>query len=97
MLRIVIDSAGDLPEEWIKRYEIDIIPINVHMGDKVFLENVNLSIGQFYDWVKKTWLIPQWWRFGHKAVYINVRVPWLRTVRLQVPADQPIPVVRPPH
>ena len=25
MLRIVIDSAGDLPEEWIERYQIDTI------------------------------------------------------------------------
>ena len=59
MLRIVMDSAGDLPVEWIKEYQIDIIPINVHMGDKVFLENVNLSIDQFYSWVKKTGRIPK--------------------------------------
>jgi DegV family protein with EDD domain len=54
-----MDSAGDLPEEWIDRYEIDIIPINVHIGDDVYLENVNLSIDQFYDQVKKTGLIPK--------------------------------------
>jgi len=59
MLRIVMDSAGDLPAEWIKEYQIDIIPINVHMGDEVFLEDVDLSIDQFYDWVKKTGSIPK--------------------------------------
>ncbi len=59
MLRIVTDSAGDLPVEWIKKYQIDIIPINVHMGDKVFLENVDISIDQFYSWVKKTGRIPK--------------------------------------
>jgi len=59
MIRIVMDSAGDLPVEWIKEYQIDIIPINVHMGDKVFLENVDLSIDQFYSWVKKTGMIPK--------------------------------------
>jgi len=59
MLRIVMDSAGDLPVEWIEEYDIDIIPINVHMGDKVFLEDVNLSTDQFYSWVKKTGKIPK--------------------------------------
>jgi len=59
MLRIVMDSAGDLPVEWIEEYQIDIIPINVHMDDKVFLENVDINIDQFYSWVKKTGRIPK--------------------------------------
>ncbi|MCJ7734358.1 MAG: DegV family protein, partial [Anaerolineales bacterium] len=59
MLRIVMDSAGDLPEEWIKEYDIDVIPLNVHMGDDVFLENVDLSVDQFYSWVEKTGKIPK--------------------------------------
>ena len=59
MLRIVMDSAGDLPEEWVKEYDIDVIPLNVHMGDDVFLENVDLSVNQFYSWVKKTGKVPK--------------------------------------
>jgi len=59
MLRIVMDSAGDLPAEWIKEYQIDIIPLNVHMGEEIFQENVDLSIDQFYDWVEKTGRIPK--------------------------------------
>ncbi len=54
-----MDSAGDLPVEWIKEYQIDIIPINVHLDDKVFLEDVDLSIDQFYSWVKKTGRVPK--------------------------------------
>lgn len=59
MLRIVMDSAGDLPKEWLKEYEIEVIPINVQMGKDSFLEDVTLSIEQFYNWVKQTGLIPQ--------------------------------------
>ena len=59
MLRIVMDSAGDLPKEWIEKYEIDIIPINVHMGEEVFLENVDISIDQFYKWVNETGEVPK--------------------------------------
>jgi DegV family protein with EDD domain len=59
MLRIVMDSAGDLPQEWINKYEIDVIPINVHMGDDVYLEDVDLTIDQFYGWVKETGMVPK--------------------------------------
>ncbi len=59
MLRIVMDSAGDLPAEWIKENQIDIIPLNVHMDEEVFQENVDISIDQFYDWVEKTGRIPK--------------------------------------
>lgn len=59
MLRIVMDSAGDLPVEWISKYDIEVIPINVHMGNEIFLEDVDLSIDQFYSWVKKTGKVPK--------------------------------------
>lgn len=59
MLRIVMDSGGDLPVEWLEKYQIDVVPINVHMGNDVFLEGVNLDIEQFYSWVKKTGLVPK--------------------------------------
>ncbi len=59
MIRIVMDSAGDLPAEWIERYDIEVIPINVHMGEKTFLEGVDLTPDFFYDWIQKTGLIPK--------------------------------------
>ena len=42
-LRIVMDSAGDLPESWAKRFDINIIPINIHFGEKTFFQGVDLS------------------------------------------------------
>ncbi|MFO7944601.1 MAG: DegV family protein [Anaerolineales bacterium] len=59
MLRLVMDSGGDVPVEWMDTYEIHIIPVNVHMGDKVFLEDVNLSVDDFYRWVEETGEIPK--------------------------------------
>lgn len=59
MLRIVMDSAGDLPEEWINEYQIEIIPIHVHMGDQAYREKVDLSSDQFYSWVTRTGKIPK--------------------------------------
>lgn len=48
MLRIVIDSAGDLPTGWAEQYAIDVIPINIHFGEKMFLQGVDLSNADFY-------------------------------------------------
>jgi DegV family protein with EDD domain len=59
MLRIVMDSAGDLPAEWLEEYQIDVIPINVHMNDEVYLENVDISVDQFYKWVEETGKVPK--------------------------------------
>lgn len=59
MLRIVIDSGGDLPSEWIEKYNINVIPINVHFGEKMYLEDVDMSIDDFYAWVKESGTIPK--------------------------------------
>ncbi len=59
MLRIVVDSAVDMPPEWIGEYNIDIIPINIQFGNRTFLQGVNLSNEDFYRIVDQTGQIPQ--------------------------------------
>jgi DegV family protein with EDD domain len=49
MLRIAIDSAGDLPPGWADEYQIDTIPINIHFGEQMYLQGVNLSNADFYQ------------------------------------------------
>jgi DegV family protein with EDD domain len=56
---IAIDSAGDLPEEWIEEYEIHIIPINIHFGEQMFLQGVDLSNADFYRIVEESGVIPK--------------------------------------
>jgi DegV family protein with EDD domain len=58
-LRIAIDSAGDLPEEWIELYDIHIIPINIHFGEQMFLQGVDLSNADFYRIVEESGVIPK--------------------------------------
>jgi DegV family protein with EDD domain len=59
MIKIVMDSAGDLPPEWIKKYQIEVVPINIHIGDDLYLEDVNLSKDQFYQIVEESGTIPK--------------------------------------
>lgn len=54
MLRIVTDGAADLPPEWEKEFDIDIIPINIHFGEKTYLQFVDLDFEGFYNMVGET-------------------------------------------
>lgn len=54
-----MDSAGDLPPEWIEKYQIEVVPVNIHMGDEVYLEDVNITKDEFYRWVEESGEIPK--------------------------------------
>ncbi len=51
MLRIVTDGAVDLPASWYKEFDINRIPINVHFGEKTYLQDVELDQDGFYKLV----------------------------------------------
>ncbi len=59
MLRIVMDGAGDIPEDWQSKYDIQIIPINIHFNNKMYRQGVDLSNDDFYHLVEKTGVIPK--------------------------------------
>jgi len=59
MLHIVTDGAADVPAEWEKEYDIDIIPINIQFGEKTYLQNVDLDTEGFYKLVDETKKIPK--------------------------------------
>lgn len=48
MLHIVMDSAGDIPKNWIADYDIDIIPVNIQFMGKTYLQGIDLSDDDFY-------------------------------------------------
>lgn len=59
MLRIVTDSAADLPTGWGQEYGIHVIPINIQFGDKTYLQNEELDNEGFYQLVEQTRKIPK--------------------------------------
>ena len=48
MLRIMTDGAADVPLGWGKEYDIQIIPINIHFGEKTFIQYVDMDFDGFY-------------------------------------------------
>ena len=59
MLRIVTDTAADLPAAWIRDYAVELIPINIHFGEKTFLQGVDLTDHEFYRIANETGKIPK--------------------------------------
>lgn len=48
-IRIVTDSACDLPEEVVSKYNISVIPLHINQGDKSFLDGIELTREEFYS------------------------------------------------
>jgi DegV family protein with EDD domain len=51
MLGIVIDGAVDLPAVWMDEFDVKRIPINVHFGEKTYIQDVELTLDEFYKMV----------------------------------------------
>ncbi len=51
MLRIVTDGAADIIPAWETEFDIKVIPINVHFGEKTYMQNVDLNFDGFYKLV----------------------------------------------
>lgn len=59
MIRIVMDTGGDLPPELIEQYGITTVPINIHFGTQVFQEGVDITASEFYRRVEEEKVMPK--------------------------------------
>jgi DegV family protein with EDD domain len=59
MFHIVTDSTADMPEGWVNTYGIDIMPINIKVGEKMYQQGIDLDNDDFYRLVKELRVIPQ--------------------------------------
>ena len=50
-IRVVTDSASDLPKEYAKRLDIDVVSLTIRFGDEEFTDGVDLSPDVF--WAKR--------------------------------------------
>jgi DegV family protein with EDD domain len=62
-VKIVTDSAADLPDELVKELGITVIPLYVRFGDEVYRDRVDISEDEFYE------------RLQHDPVHPNTTQP----------------------
>ena len=58
MLKIVMDTAGDLAPGWENDYQINLIPINIIHEGKSYLQGIDLKYEDFYKLVDSSGNIP---------------------------------------
>ncbi|MEK7849083.1 MAG: DegV family protein [Chloroflexota bacterium] len=49
MLKVVTDSAADLPAGVVQELGITVVPLYVHFGQEVYRDGVDLAAGEFYQ------------------------------------------------
>lgn len=50
MIRIISDSTCDLSEELLKQYDIDIIPLQILLGDQNYEDGCGITPDEIYRW-----------------------------------------------
>lgn len=53
MVRIVADSTCDLSKELVKKYKIEIVPLHIVLGEKEYLDGVEITPDAIYEWADK--------------------------------------------
>lgn len=47
---IIADSTCDLSKELLERYQIHILPLHIHLGEKEYTDGVDITPEQIYTW-----------------------------------------------
>jgi DegV family protein with EDD domain len=59
MVQIVTDSTADMPAEWKTRYGINVVPINLHLGNRSYLDGIDLDSDRFFQLIQQLREIPK--------------------------------------
>ena len=64
-IAISAESTIDLPKELLEKYQINILPYTIILGDKEYLDGEEISPKQIFDYVKETKVLPKTakWRY----------------------------------
>ena len=58
-IRIVTDSASDIPHEVAQELGISIVPLTVSFGKEVYRDGIDLSAGEFYTKLTQDKILPK--------------------------------------
>lgn len=53
MIKLIADSTCDLPDDVIEKYDIDILPLHIVLGEKEYLDVFDISPDEIFAWVEE--------------------------------------------
>lgn len=57
-LKIITDSTADLPAFFAEKNGVKVVPLNVHIRDKVFRDGIDISNTEYYSLLRKEHVFP---------------------------------------
>jgi len=57
-MKIITDSTADLPKESALKFDIEIVPLTIHLGDKSWKDYYDVEPNEFYELLKKSLAFP---------------------------------------
>ena len=58
-IKIISDSTADLPKELIEKYDIEIVPLSVTLGENSFKDGIEISAKDIFDFYDSTKMLPK--------------------------------------
>ena len=58
MIRIFVDSVSDMPDEYLEKYNITMIPLTVNLNDNSYDDRGGLTLDKFFDEIRHTNTFP---------------------------------------
>lgn len=59
MLRIIVDGSADMPAGWPEKYQFDILPMPIQIGNKTYYQGEDITPALFYELVADNTNHPQ--------------------------------------
>ncbi|HHT46289.1 MAG TPA: DegV family protein [Firmicutes bacterium] len=53
MIKIVTDSTADIPREYVNKYDITVLPLNINIDGKTYQDGINISPAEVCDYMQK--------------------------------------------
>jgi DegV family protein with EDD domain len=57
-IAILTDSTAYLTKEYLKKHDVRVIPLNLHWGDDLYKDNVDITADEFYTRLKTSPTLP---------------------------------------
>lgn len=68
-IKLICDSLCDVPKELIELYNIDVVPLNIILGNNEYKEGIDISNEEFYKRMKEKTEVPK----TSQATYIQFK------------------------
>lgn len=75
-IKIISDSTADLPRELIEKYDIEIIPLTVTLGDESYKDGLEISAKDIFEYYDETKGLPKTSAVS-VGEYTDVFAPWV--------------------